>query len=249
MIDQKIKEYNKIIGRSAEETRKKQINFYFTNYQDDGKRFASDSIFAESYALFENGIQPLFKQKDYKTQILLVGFSIQPIILSILALKAKRIIFIYSEDTKGECSRIQELIPKITKFLGLDIEYEFVGQNERFKNNSIYSVDSSDPADTYKKVNAIIKSEIGNNISLSKICLNLTGGKKSMSNGAYIAANINKVDTYYVDFRDYDNDRPLFGTENLIALPLIVEIESLKSKSIDEKKSLSPLYQDYVETS
>lgn len=233
MIDKKkIENYYNIRENNPERTRTLRGNFYFSNFKDDDKSIANDSIFMESYKLFVKDIQPIYKAKEYKTQILLVGYSIEPIILSILGLAARRIIFIYSEDTRSECSRIRHFIEVFEKNFKLEPKYAFVTTDNRNNSDNKFCVDSSLPQSTFHAINEAITMEIEENrVPREKICINVTGGKKSMGNGAYIAANILNIDTYYVDFKGYDHDRPTFGTERLIALPFVKKIkETLETK-------------------
>jgi len=249
MIDKdKIDYYYKIRENRPERTRTLRGYFYFSNDEKDENNIADDSIFMESYKLFMKDIDPNYKIKKYQTQILLVGFSIEPIILSILGLSAKRIIFIYSDDTRGECTTIIRYIELIEKKLELDLKYEFISKDELYSRKSRFCIDSSLPHSTFHAINAAVAWEIEENgIPREEICINVTGGKKSMGNGAYIAANILNIDTYYVDFRSYEHDRPTFGTEKLIGLPRIEDIVKSKKLTDSEKKDLSKNLLSFIE--
>lgn len=208
----------------------KRISFYFTN-QEEGKDVNEDSIFMKSYKKLIHELPESIQGKTYKTHILLVGFSIQPIILSIFALQAERIIFLFSKDSVGKCSEIADWVEKVGKYLKLNRAFTFVGEDDwNREDKSRYCVDSSNPGDIYKKINDIIEEEKKQNIEVTGIALDITGGKKTMVSGAFTAAAIMRIDTYYVDFDIYEDDRPKPGTEFLSKLPNPIIIQEINEK-------------------
>ncbi len=236
---------NSVSGRNENDTRTKKLNFYYSGDQNDltKEEVKDGSIFDLSWKEFLKTIPRTISEKNYSTHILTVGFSIQPIIFSILALKCKKVVLIYSEDTKGECSRIVAWLKRIQVFLKDDFQYTFIGQDEWNNKKCNYCVDSSNPADIFKKLQVIVKEFKVNN---EKIAVNITGGKKSMVVGAYMAASINKWDVFYVDFREYENDKPKFGTEFLMELPNLNEVNDVVQKLRNKKIKFSDVDQKFI---
>lgn len=208
---------------------KDKINYYFTD-RGKGETVDENSIFIKSYEELSKRMPDDIRGR-YKTHILLVGFSIQPIVLSISAIQAERILFLFSEDTKPKCYEIVEWIKKIEDYFQRNRKVTFIGVDNWHEDSSPYLVDSSDPEDTYNRINEIIKSENKNGFDLSEIALDITGGKKTMVSGAFTAAAISGIDTYYIDFAVYEKDKPEPGTEFLRRLnnPIDFFIKNLKS--------------------
>ncbi|MFQ5677613.1 MAG: hypothetical protein ACE5G1_17120, partial [bacterium] len=155
----------------------------------------------------------------YKSHILLVGFSIQPVLLSVLAFNAERLIFLYTADSKSHYSNMVDWLDKIRVHLKSDQKLKILNQNERPLSDK-YLVDSSDPADTYRKLKDIVEKEEALGIARENVAVDITGGKKSMVGGAFLQAAVKGCDIYYVDFMKYDLEYgPEPGTEFLKKLP------------------------------
>lgn len=191
-----------------------KYNYYFTN-DTDGQNIIEDSLFYQSYLKLEQGLKEEIKSKKYNTLILLVGFSVQPLVLSISVLKPKKVYLLFSNETKHNCSIIYnwstksfEIFKKENKNINIP---EFIGCNNWEDDNCEYLINSSEPNDTYKKILSIIENEK----SYGKIAIDITGGKKTMVSGAFIAASMTGTDALYVDFGDYDGSNPVPGTEFL----------------------------------
>ncbi|WP_162532371.1 DUF6293 family protein [Candidatus Scalindua japonica] len=214
---------------------KDKLNFYFTNNNEENK-VTADSIFKKTYnKLTEKLLGNI--QKKYKTHILLVGFSIQPIILSIFALKAQRVILLFSKDSKDKCYEITYWCKKISSDLSdCSNDIEFFDEDNWHDDNYKLKVDSSEPSDTCKKIYSIIASENQRGIQTTEIAVDITGGKKPMVSGAYIACGIKNLDSFYIDCETYVNDKPVPGTEFIKKLVNPTEInkiiEQLKKNEI-----------------
>lgn len=203
-----------------------KYNYYFTN-DINGKDITKDSLFYQSYLQFEERLTAEIKSKQYNTLILLVGFSIQPLVLSINILKPKKVYLLFSNETKPNCYRIMNWTNKFYKLRGDKKEsIEFVDCNSWDNNNCKYLINSSDPDDTYKNILDIVNK--GKNDG--PIAIDITGGKKTMVSGAFIAASMTGTDALYVDFGDYDGNNPVPGTEyiKLQKNPIDILLQGLK---------------------
>ncbi len=151
--------------------------------------------------------------KKYRFLISLLGFSPQPVILFLKAVKPEKVLFLYSEDT-------EPLLDTIQKWTGLTLS-----QVEK------KGVDSSDPTGVYQAIKEFTSSR-----NPKEILLDITGGKKSMVGGAAMAGNFMSIDTGYVDYERYLSDlrQPEPGSEypNILKNPFYVlgDIEMEKAK-------------------
>jgi CRISPR-associated protein (TIGR02710 family) len=178
--------------------REEADEFYFTSmFEDVIKRFLSNG----------KGIE------KYRFLISLLGFSPQPVILFIRAIKPERVLFIHSEDTESYLDVIQQ-------WTGLKLAQVAKEQ-----------VDSSDPTGVYKAIKEFVAFR-----NPKEVLLDITGGKKAMVGGAAMAGNLLGIDTGYVDYQRYlpDLRQPEPGTEypNILKNPLYVlgDIELEKAK-------------------
>jgi len=159
-------------------------------------------------------ILPDYKNNQYDIGIFLVGFSYVPVILSILEIKPKKVIFVPSKDTDFLINVIVEAVNVV------DPDYTI---KERFQ--KIIINDFSDPSKVFQEIDTLIKDH-----SNEYIAIDITGGKKTMIAGAFMASASSKsCDIYYVDFEEYDEIKglPIPCTEFLAKLPNPVEIFSL----------------------
>jgi hypothetical protein len=195
-----------------------KYNYYFTN-NVEGIDIGIDSIFYKSYMLLKDKLPAEITSKKYNTLVLLVGFSIQPLVLSISVLKPEKVYLLFSGETKPNCSKITNWTNKLFNLIkGTPPKYADIDSWENF--DCQYLINSSEPDDTYNKILQIIDKEktIGN------IAIDITGGKKTMVSGAFIAASITSTDSLYVDFDKYDGNNPIPGTELLAKQSSPVEI-------------------------
>jgi hypothetical protein len=156
--------------------------------------------------------------ENYDTGIYLVGYSIMPLILSISYIKPSEIIFVVTPDT-------QPLIDEIKGGInGISPDYHaFISGDDRIRIMAIE--DLSDPAAVFQTIDKIIYENEG-----KKIAIDITGGKKTMVTGAFMAsAHSRTCDIFYIDFEEYNirNSEPVYGTEFLASLPNPSEIFSL----------------------
>ncbi len=138
----------------------------------------------------------------YEYLIMSVGFTIEPLIMWIKALKPKKVYFICSTET-------EDLVNDICEIAGL-----------KHTQTSYDIVESSDGIDVYQKINDYVnKHKLRHD--LKKVAIDITGGKKSTVSGCSSAANHLGIDILYVDYHQYftDERKPIPGTE----CPVILE--------------------------
>lgn len=188
-------------------------------------RTSSDAKKA-AFAFYDEHIFPFVKEvflskpknrseKQYDALILTVGLSPEPLILSILAMKPKRVGLLYTPETEKFLPRIQE-----EAMLALDQIYK-------------EEIDGSNVIEMYKAIMELYRSWG----SPANIAVDITGGKKSMVSGAAMAGAVLGADIYYVDTDKFDRElsKPEPGTEYLSLLenPYTVfgdlEVERAKS--------------------
>jgi len=142
--------------------------------------------------------------KSYNGLISTVGFSPEPIILSILAIKPDCVFFIYSK----EAEHILNTIIEETKL-----------KPTQYRRASIIKSSASDAYRLVKKALKFLTEEKG--IKKELIALDPTGGTKIMSVGCGIAAAIFNLNLIYMNYSKYNVTlrRPEPGTEFLITIP------------------------------
>jgi hypothetical protein len=179
-----------------------------------GDKIDQDSLFSHSV----NALK--IKQKEsglndikYDLHILLVGTSLQPLMLSVSAINAKNILLLYSLD--GTEEKKDDLKDYIKRYKGIDADSE--------------SVKSSEPYTVFSCIKNTMGKEEWKN---KKICIDITGGKKSMVGGGFLAASILGIDSYYIDFEKYDRGVPVICTEFLNKLDNPYEIYNINEESL-----------------
>ena len=179
-----------------------------------------------AFAFYDEHIFPFVKkvflskpknrsEKQYDALILTVGLSPEPLILSILAMKPKRVGLLYTPET-------EKYLPRIQKETELTLDRLDTRQ-----------IDGSNVVEMYKAIMALYTSWD----SPTNIAVDITGGKKSMVSGAAMAGAVLGADIYYVDTDKFDRElsKPEPGTEYLSLLenPYTVfgdlEVERAKS--------------------
>ncbi len=131
---------------------------------------------------------------QFETLITLVGFSPEPIILTIIALKPKEVMFIVSHETQ----KLLDIIVEKTRLKPSQFQIEVVK--------------SSQIEDVYLAIRKFVRSK-----EPTRIAIDITGGKKSMVGGAAQAAGYLGCAAFYVDNSEYNKTfrKPKPGTEYL----------------------------------
>jgi CRISPR-associated protein (TIGR02710 family) len=174
------------------------------------KEFYNASVFPEAISRFCHKAKNL---QRHRFLISLVGFSPQPIILFIKAIRPEKVLFLYSEESEGM----------------LDI----VGQHTELTLSQIEKsmVDSSDVTDVYRGIKRFLADK-----NQGDVFVDITGGKKSMVAGAALAGYILGLSVGYVDYEKYlpDLRQPEPGTEyaSILKNPLSVfgDLEMSKAR-------------------
>ena len=182
----------------------------FKTKREEADQFYFNSMFEDVINRFLPKSKGLEK---YRFLISLLGFSPQPVILFIRAIKPEKVLFLHSEETESYLDMIQQ-------WTGLRLAQVVKEQ-----------VDSSDPTHVYKAIKEFVVSR-----NHREILLDITGGKKAMVGGAAMAGNLLGIDTGYVDNERYlpDLRQPEPGSEypNILKNPFYVlgDIELEKAK-------------------
>lgn len=146
----------------------------------------------------------------YDALILMVGMTLEPLMLSTFALEPKNLYPIVTHESQS-FDGIQ--FNNYTEFLVFQ-------QNVSIKIQPHTIVPSFNIRETFKSIRELIhqiRNENSNNKKL-RIALDITGGKKSMDASAFLAVAIEEgIDIYYVDYEGYnvDKGKPESGTEFL----------------------------------
>lgn len=173
------------------------------------ERLNQEESIEEAKKYYENEVFPKVKelvrrqgQKDglvghYDNLMLTVGFSPEPLILTITALQPKRIFFLFTEKSEG-------FIDKVVEGCGL-----------RFSQIERALIERADASDVYEKVKA--QWEVWRN--RGRVAIDMTGGTKPMVSGCGIAAALLGIDVLYVDSQFgwiLGKSKP--GTERIVRL-------------------------------
>jgi len=142
--------------------------------------------------------------KSYRGLISTVGFSPEPIILSILAVEPECVFFIYSKEAEYVLNTIIE---------------ETRLKPTQYKREGIIKSSASDAYHSVKKAMQFLTEQKG--IKKELIALDPTGGTKIMSVGCGIAAAILNLNLIYMNYSKYNVNlrRPVPGTEQLVIIP------------------------------
>jgi len=167
------------------------------------------------------GLLPDFSLSRYDIGIFLVGYTPMPIVLSLAEIKPMEVVLITSEDTRDETTLIKESIEILAP--------DYFRKLSPDKWEEIVLSDISDPARVYGEIDPIIKKYTKHE-SAKRIAIDITGGKKTMVAGSFMASAWSKTcDIFYVDFEEYERDMrsPVYNTEYLAILPNPSEIYSI----------------------
>ena len=184
-------------------------NSEFDKYVEEWKKmdYNSSDEKAAASTFYDEHIFPYVKEafvsnpdnsqnKKYEGLILPLGYSPEPLILSILAIKPKRVGLLYTNETERLLQRIQGETQ-----LTLDQLYK-------------RKIDGSSTVDVYKAIMELYEEWE----RPSPIAVDITGGKKSMVGGAAMAGAALEADIFYVDNTKFTHGKPEPCTEYLSLL-------------------------------
>lgn len=196
--------------KTASDHQKEEYYFsYNLKCQYIGNKIDTDSLFCYSAQALKIKKELDGCETKYDLHILLVGTTLQPLMLSVSAIKADNILLLYALD--GTERKKDNLIDYIKAYNSIEAECE--------------PVNSSEPYTVFSTIKKIIEKEKWQNKS---ICIDISGGKKSMVGGGFLASSILGIDTYYIDFEKYENGSPVICTEYLNKLENPYEIYNIQ---------------------
>lgn len=120
-------------------------------------------------------------ENEYDYLVALIGGRPEPIIRTILSIKPKKVLFIHTKETH---SYIDDIVEE-TKLKPSDFEKTLVN--------------GSKPDDIYEGIKKYVPV-------WSRMCVDISGGKKAMTSGAAIAAAFLNLDILYNDYDIYNNE-------------------------------------------
>ena len=135
-------------------------------------------------------------QQKYDALILTVGFSPEPLILSILSIEPEQIAFLYTPET-------ERLLDRVQQETGLSLSQI-----------DLHKIDGSSTVEVYEA----IMERYEKWGRPTKIAVDITGGKKSMVGGAAMAGAALGANIYYVDNTKFTQGKPEPGSEYLSLL-------------------------------
>ena len=190
------------------------------NSKTKGDAFYREKVLPLLIEKFKNNEE--FRNK-YDFLISLVGFSPEPIILTLHALHPKKTLFLYTEEAENS-------LEVIWKYYNFDSPTQ----------HDIEKIDSSRVESVYEKIKAFLKDK-----DPKEVAVDVTGGKKAMVSGASAAAALAGCRILYMDYTDYDPAlrKPIPGTEyiNELKNPIEIfgEIDAEKGKELFNKGDFS----------
>lgn len=164
--------------------------------RDERNRFYDEKVFPtviEAVIPNEQKIHP----ESYSHLILPVGFSPEPLILSVLILRPEKVHFLYTKAS-------QQYLDRIIKDTNLRISQ--VSQDE---------INDTNVPEIYQKVKAIYE-QWG---KPERVAVDISGGKKSMVGGCALAGSLIGAKLFYIDSKfNPEFKKPDPGTEKLMIL-------------------------------
>ncbi|WP_427338306.1 hypothetical protein [Caloranaerobacter sp. DY30410] len=141
--------------------------------------------------------------RNYDIAIYTVGLSIYPLLFSLKVTNPnEKAIFFYTK--KSEMFKEVFEVFKKGFNLNFDIEHEKV-------------LGSTDTAEIYNEIEKVI-----NRYKNKKIAIDITGGKKPTIAAGFFGASLheekNNIDILYMDFTEYSDDTPVYGSEFITIL-------------------------------
>lgn len=158
--------------------------------KEEGKEKEAEALKKE---IFEKETKERFKKMDlgkWDLEILTVGHSAEPIILSILALKPQRCVFICTKESRRTLDRVYKecgiepsmaTIEEITSRANAEDVYEIIARNYR---NDI------------------------------RVCVDITGGTKAMVGGAALGAGVLRIPVFYIKYEDVPDSEEIVELKN-----------------------------------
>lgn len=138
--------------------------------------------------------------------ISIVGFSLEPVMHTVLTLRPKKLLFIFSQES----ALSERRVPALSRIKSL-----IIGHGDGYSPEIDYKIiENTDTPHVFSAV----RNAINQAASIKNVAIDITGGKKSMDASAFLAASLfEEISIYYVDYDSYDEDKgyPEWGSEYL----------------------------------
>lgn len=132
--------------------------------------------------------------------VLLVGFSIDPLLQSVCAYRPERVILLVNGNYGGDTGKEwAEYIARFITYLPRSLLPQEISLSN--KKLSMEILDKDQPNDVFRKLRQVVTPYLQQK---QKVVLDITGGKKSMVAGAFFFGAFAGVNISYVDFDEYD---------------------------------------------
>lgn len=139
--------------------------------------------------------------------ISIVGFSLEPIMHTVLTLRPKNLLFIFSKESSLIGSKDVSAFDRFRALIACHGD----GYNPTIDQQILEVADAP-------HVFSVVRDAITKAASPDRVAIDITGGKKSMDASVFLAASLfEKVAIFYVDYESYDTDKgfPIWGSEFL----------------------------------
>ncbi|MDP9750063.1 TIGR02710 family CRISPR-associated CARF protein [Thermoanaerobacter pentosaceus] len=173
---------------------KEKVEIWETKPAKEAEDYYYQEIFPLVVKKFHLETDVSFKEK-YENLILSLGFSFEPLVLTISFIKPKQVLFLYTKDSR-------ENLDKVIQWAGL-LPFQYVAEE----------IEKDNPVDIYRVLKKIYVEKWN---KPDKTAIDFTGGTKAMSAGMAMAGAYLKIDLIYVA-SEYNNKmrKPWPGTEKL----------------------------------
>ena len=194
----------------------KKIGYNSPDEKKAASTFYDEHIFPFVKETFVNS-QKNRPNKKYDGLILPLGYSPEPLILSILAIKPARVGLLYTNETEKLLQRIQE-----------ETKLKLHHLDKR-------KIDGSSTLDVYKAIMELYEKWK----RPTNVAVDITGGKKSMVGGAAMAGAVLGADIFYVDNTKFTQGKPEPCSEYLSLLDnpytVLGDLEVEKAKDLYDR--------------
>jgi len=132
-----------------------------------------------------------------ETLLLLVGFSLDPLLQSVCVYRPKKIILVLNRDYAGEEGAV--FANHVKESVGYLVEKQLIAQLPEFVHDPGYVLPGDGPASVFKTLVEVLHD-------VPDVVIDITGGKKSMVAGTFLYAAYAGAPISYVDFDVYDSE-------------------------------------------
>ncbi|MGB8247111.1 MAG: hypothetical protein WCE98_03770, partial [Chlorobium sp.] len=190
----------------------KRITKYFgvnAKYHPDNEKIF-ESPFSKSLKAFRAlyAIDYPTEQGDFCDLLIsIAGFSLEPIMHTVLTLRPKNLLFVFSKESSLVGKKDVNAFDRLQALITCHGE----GYQPKIDQEILEVADAP-------YVFSVVRDAITKADSPARVAIDVTGGKKSMDASAFLAASLfEEVAIYYVDYASYNTDKgfPVWGSEFL----------------------------------